>query len=325
MKRLWRQIPFVLVVALGSGTGSAIAQNYPSKPVRIVVPVAAGGPIDITARLISPKLAEAWKQPVLVDNQAGAAEQIGTHAVVKAAPDGYTLLLCSDSLPIGPALSNKLPFNAAKDLVPVTQLIASPAILVVRPKIAAASIGELIALAKSKPGSLNYGHTGVGASLHMGMEQFKLSAGIDILGIPYKGVALISNALFADEVDMAVVPLSTSLASVKAGRLRALGVLGARRLAALPDVPTVGETGIGDVDAFSWHAIFAPAKTPRDIVELIQREAVKALHMPDVRNRLLGMGQQIIGSTPEEFDAKFKADLEKFARIVKEARIPTQN
>ncbi|MBI2319644.1 MAG: tripartite tricarboxylate transporter substrate binding protein [Betaproteobacteria bacterium] len=314
-----------IAVFFGLGACGALAQTYPSKPVRIVVPVAAGGPIDITARLISPKLAEAWKQPVLVDNQAGAAEQIGANAVARAAPDGYTLLLCSDSLPIGPALSNKIPFNAAKDFIPVTQLIASPAILVVAPKLPATSTAELIALAKSKPGSLNYGHTGVGASLHLGMEQFKLSARIDILGIPYKGVAPISKALMADEVDMAVMPLSTSVASVKAGRLRALTVLGPRRLPALPDVPTVAETGVADVDAFSWHAIFAPAKTPREIVDQIRRDAVNALNSAEVRDRLLAMGQVLVGSTPEEFDIKFKADLERFARIVKQARIPVQN
>ena len=325
MNRLRCILPVVLLVAVGLDASNGLGQSYPSKPVRIVVDMAAGGPVDITARLISQKLAEAWKQPVLVDNQAGAAGQIGANAVAKAAPDGYTLLLCSDSLPIGPALSSKLPFNAAKDFVPVTQLIASPAILVVGPKLPAASTSELIALAKSRPGGLNYGHSGVGASLHLGMEQFKLSAGIDILGIPYKGVALISNALMADEVDLAVMPLSTSLAAVKAGRLRALSVFGARRLAALPDVPTVAEAGIKGVDAASWHALFAPAKTPRDIVVLIQREAVKALNMPDVRDRLLGRGLELVGSTPEEFDAKYKADLGKFARIVKEARIPLQN
>ncbi|MBI4289952.1 MAG: tripartite tricarboxylate transporter substrate binding protein [Betaproteobacteria bacterium] len=319
------QLRRLLVLLLAFAAGGALGQGYPSKPVRIVVPVAAGGPIDITARLISPKLAEAWKQPVLVDNQAGAAEQIGANAVARAAPDGYTLLLCSDSLPIGPALSNKIPFNAARDFIPVTQLIASPAILVVAPKLPATSTAELIALAKSNPGSLNYGHTGVGASLHLGMEQFKLSARIDILGIPYKGVAPISKALMADEVDMAVMPLSTSLASVKAGRLRALVVLGPRRLPALPDVPTVAETGVADVDAFSWHALFAPAKTPRDIVDVIRRDAVTALNAPEVRDRLLAMGQVLVGSTPEEFDTKFKADLERFARIVKQARIPVQN
>ena len=325
MKTAYEVLGLFLAFALAFAPGESTAQSYPNKPVRIVVSVPAGGTIDITARLISQKLAEAWKQPVLVDNQPGAAEQIGANMVAKAAPDGYTLLLCSDSLPIGPALSNKIPFNAAKDFIPITQLIASPAILVVSPKLPATSISELIALAKSKPGSLNYGHSGVGASLHMGMEQFRLSAGIDILGIPYKGVALISNALLADEVDMAVVPLAISLTTVRAGRLRALGVLGPRRLASLPDVPTVAEAGIAGVDASSWHAMFAPAKTPRDVIELIQREAVKALNMPDVRNRLLSMGQELVGSPPEEFEVKFKADLEKFARIVKEARIPLQN
>ncbi len=324
MKQPWCRIPFVLLVALVFA-GKAIAQGYPSKPVRIVVPTAAGGPIDIAARLIGPKLAEAWKQPVLVENQGGAAEQIGSNLVAKASPDGYTLLVCSDSLPIGPALNSNIPFNAARDFAPVTQLVASPAILVVNPKLPVSSMSELIALAKSKPGSLNYGHSGVGASLHLGMEQLKLATGADIVGIPYKGVALISNALMAGEVNAAVMPVAASLAPIKAGRLRVLAVVGPQRLDALPGVATVAESGIAGVDAFSWYGMFAPAKTPPDIVDVIRRDTVKALASPEVRNRLLAMGLVIVGGTPEELEAKLKTDLERFARIVKQAHISLEN
>lgn len=315
----------ILLCALGVHAGTALAQSYPSRPIRIVVPFTAGGPLDIMARLMSTKMADALNQPVLVENRPGAGGIIGADLVAKAAPDGYTILMHSDGLAVAPSLYRKLPFDAAKDFIRVTQLLVSPLILVAGPKVPAASTTELIAMAKSKPGGLSYGHPGVGATTQLTMELLKLSAGIDLLGIPYKGPAQINIALMAGEVDVAIVPLGGSLPSIKAGRLRALGVTGARRLAVLPDVPTVAEAGVTGFESESLQGLFVPAKTPRDIVELIHREAVKTLNMPDVRERFLAMGLALVGSTPEEFEAKYEADLAKFARIIKEARIPPQN
>ncbi len=325
MKQSRHFTSLILICALGVHAGTALAQSYPSRPIRIVVPFTAGGPLDIMARLMSTKMADALNQPVLVENRPGAGGIIGADLVAKAAPDGYTILMHSDGLAVAPSLYRKLPFDAAKDFIPVTQLLVSPPILVAGPKVPAASTSELIAMAKSKPGGLSYGHPGVGSSAHLAMELLKLLAGIDIVGIPYKGPAQINIALMAGEVEVAIVPLGGSLPSIKAGRLRALGVTGARRLAVLPDVSTVAEAGVTGFEYNSLQGLFVPARTPRDIVERIHREAVKALNMPDVRDRILAIGLEFVGSTPEEFDAKYKADLAKFARIIKEARIPLQD
>ncbi|OFZ90709.1 MAG: hypothetical protein A2V78_02885 [Betaproteobacteria bacterium RBG_16_64_18] len=325
MKLLRRFSSSILVAALGVHAGTALAQSYPSRPIRIVVPFTAGGSMDTTARLISPKMADALNQPVIVENRPGATGIIGADWVAKAAPDGYTILINANGLALTPALYRKLPFDAAKDLIPVTQLVASTLIMLAGSKLPAASIGELIALAKSKPGGLNYGHTGVGGQGHLAIELLKLSAGIDILAIPYKGEAPISIALMKGEVDVAVLPLTTNLHSIKAGRLRALGVSSAQRSAALPDVPTVAETVVTGYESASWIGLFVPAKTPHDIVELIQREAVKVLNMPDVSDRLLALALEVVGSTPEEFGARYKADLAQFARIVRDTRIPPQD
>lgn len=323
MNRALRLFPAVLFVALTSG--AVLAQNYPNRPVRIVVPFAAGGSVDAIARLISPKIAEALAQPVVVENRGGAGGHVGADAVAKAPPDGYAFLLTTPNLAVGPAVYRKLPFDAAKDFAPVTQLVALKLLLVAGSQSRVSSIKELIALAKSKPGSLNYGHGGVGGTLHLMPELLKLSAGIDIVGIPYKGDAPITSALMSGEVDVAVMPVQTSLPPIKAGRLRALGVFGARRAAALPDVPTIAEAGVPDVSPVIWYGLFAPAKTSRDIIGLIQREAVKALNMPDVQDRVRALALETIGSTPEEFDSAYKADLAIYARIVKEARIPQQD
>lgn len=325
MKLLGRVASFLLLVALGVYVGTALAQSYPSRPIRIVVPFPPGGAVDTMARLISPKMGDALNQPVLVENRPGAGGNLGSDAVAKAAPDGYTILLNTAGLAISNALYRKLAFDPAKDLVPVTQPVATTLILVAGPKLPVASTKELIALAKSKPGSLNYGHAGLGSTLYFGMELLKLSAGVDILAIPYKGDAPISSALMAGEVDVAVMPLQTSLQAIKAGRLRALGVTSARRSADLPEVPTVAEAGVSGYEFVSWYGLFVPAKTPRDIVELIQRETVKVINLPDVRDRLLAMSLEPVGNTPQQFDAKYRADLAKFARIVNEARIPLQD
>jgi len=303
----------------------APAQSYPTKAVRLVVPFAAGGAVDTLARLLTPRMGEVLGQPVVIDNRAGAGGNLGTEVVAKAAPDGYTMLLNTNGHAISPSLYRKLPFDAERDFAPISQLVVTSLVLVAYPKFPAASVKELIALAKAKPGGLNYGSTGVGNPLHLTMELLKLSAGIDIVAVPYKGDAPLNSALMAGEVDVAVVPMSTSVQFVKTGRLRALAVTGAKRSSAMPDVPTVAESAIPGFEASSWQGLFAPAKTSRDIIDSLQRAAARALEVPDVRERVIGMGQEIVASTPDQFEAAVKADLAKYAHIVKEARIPLQD
>ncbi len=324
MELSWRIAALILLGALEFHVGTAYAQSYPSRPVRIFVPSTAGGALDTAARLIAPKMAHSLGQPVVVENRPGAGGHIAEDTVAKAPPDGHTILLDAPNLAIGPSLYRNLPFDPTKDFIPVTQLATTTLILVASPKSQVTSINELIALAKSKPGSLNYGHMGVGSTLHLIMEWLKISVGADILGIAYKGDALIGTALMTGEVDVAILPLPSNLASIRAGRLRALGVTGPKRSAALPDIPTVAEAGAG-FEFVGWWGLFVPAKTPRAIVEAIQREAVKALNAPDVRDRILAMGQEIVGSTPDVFAAKYKENLAQFARIVREGRIPLQD
>jgi tripartite-type tricarboxylate transporter receptor subunit TctC len=319
------RLSWLVPAALAFSAIMAHAQNYPVKPIRVVVPFVAGGAVDSMARLVSPKMSDALGQPVLIDNRPGAGGNIGADAVAKAAPDGYTILLNTNGHAISPALYRKLPFDVERDFTPVSQLVATTLVLVSNPKLPAASVKELIALAKSRPGGLNYGSTGVGNPLHLSMELLKLSAAVDIVPVPYKGDAPLNTALMAGEIDVAIVPLSTSLQFIKSGRLRALGVTSAKRSAALPDVPTVAEAAVAGFESSSWLGLLAPGRTPHEVVDLIQRSAAKALEAPDVRERIHALGQEIVASTPEEFEAKVKADLAKFARIVREARIPLQD
>ena len=321
--------PFGLALALvlavcGLQPGDAQAQGYPNKPIRLIVPFAAGGAVDVLARLLGAKLSEAIGQPVLVENRPGVGGNFGADAVAKSAPDGYTILQTPNGQAITPALYRNLPFDPVKDFTPVTQLVSSTLILVASPHLKIASTQELIALAKSKPGSLNYGSSGVGNPLHLTMEMFKNAAGIDILAVPYRGDAQINAALITGEVQVAVVPLATARPLVEDGQLRALAVTGARRAAALPTVPTIAET-IPGFDSSSWQGWFVAAKTPRDVVDFIQRETAKVLNAPDVRERLKAMVYEPVGSTPAEFDAYFKSDVAKFAKVVADANIPKQD
>ena len=303
----------------------AHAQPYPSKPIRIVVPYAAGGAVDVVARLIGAKLQETLGQPVIVENRAGAGGNAGADQVAKSPPDGYTILQNTNGQAIGPALYRHLPFDTLKDFIPVTQLVATSTVLVANPKLPAASAKDLIVLAKSKPGALNYGMTGVGNSLHLTMEMFKRAAGIEIQAIPYRGDALLNPALIAGEVDVAIVPIATAVPLIEGGQLRALAINSAKRSPVLPHVPTVSEDAIAGFEASGWQGYFVPARTPREVVALIQREAAKVLADPEVQVRLKAMGNDPLGSTPEEFAAKFRADLAKFASIVKAAQIPLQD
>jgi tripartite-type tricarboxylate transporter receptor subunit TctC len=324
MKRLYFAVAAAFA-AFALHAGDAPAQTYPSKPIRIVVPFVAGGAVDTLARMLGAKVSDALAQPVIIENRPGAGGNIAADAVAKSPPDGYTILQNTNGQAISPAIYRSLPFDVVKDFIPVTQLVASQLVLVASPKLSATSVRELIALAKEKPGKLNYGMTGVGNPLHLTMEMFKTAAGVDIQPVPYKGDAAIFPALITGEVQVAVVPMATTLPHVAAGTLRALAVAGAKRSAALPDVPTVAEAGLAGFESSSWQGWFVPANTPREVVGTIQRAAKTALAAPDVLERLRITGNEAVGSTPEEFDARFKADLAKFAKIVKEAHIPQQN
>jgi tripartite-type tricarboxylate transporter receptor subunit TctC len=305
--------------------GSAPAQTYPNRAIRIIVPFAAGGAVDAIARLLGNKLSEQLGQPVVVENRAGAGGNLAPDALAKAAPDGYTILLTTNGLAISPSLYRTLPFDVHKDFVPVTQVVASQLVIAAYPKLAANSIAELIALAKARQGSLNYGSTGIGNPLHLTMEMLKTAAGIELQAVPYRGDAPLNTALIAGEVHLAVVPFATAKPHVEAGRLRALAIPGAKRSPALPQVPTIAESGLPGFESSSWQGWFVPANTPSEIVALIQREAAKALNAPDVRERLEATANEVVASTPEAFAAVFKNDLAKFAKVVKDAKIPLQD
>jgi tripartite-type tricarboxylate transporter receptor subunit TctC len=320
MKGLWAAVAAIVFAT----TAAANAQGYPNKPIRLLVPFVAGGAVDTLARLIGSKLSEQMGQPVVVENRAGAGGNLAPDALSKAAPDGYTILLTTNGLAISPSLYRTLPFDARKDFIAVTQVVASQLVIVATPKLPANSITELVALAKAKPGALNYGSTGIGNPLHLTMEMLKSATGISIQAVPYRGDAPLNAALIAGEVQVAVVPMSTVLSHVESGNIKALAIGGAKRSPALPNVPTIAET-IPGFESTSWQGLFVPAGTPRDVVMTIQRETAKALKLPDVMARLKTGGNEGVGSTPEEFDARFRADIVKFAKIIKDANIPMQN
>jgi len=314
-----------VLVALAFGAATyASAQNYPTKPIRIVVPFAAGGAVDALARIISAKLQDSVGHPVIVENRAGAGGVTGADLVAKSPPDGYTILQNTNGQAISPAIYRSLPFDTLKDLIPVTQLVTTSTVLVANPKVPAKTVKELIALAKANPGKLNYGMTGVGNSLHLTMEMFKRAAAIDIQAIPYRGDALLNPALIAGEVDVAIVPIGTIVPLIEGGQLRALAVVSANRSPVLPDVPTVSEAAIPGFEAAGWQGYFLPAGTPREIVARVQREVVAAIALPDTQARIRAMGNDPVASTPAEFDAKFRADVAKFQQVVREAGIPLQ-
>ena len=314
----------LVLLALGAAEAHAQTERYPARPIRIVVPFAAGGAVDTLARLVGGKLGDSIGQPVIIENRAGGGGNLAAEIVAKAPPDGYTILLTTNGLAIAPSLYRKLPFDAAQDFRPVTQVVASALVLVASPKSELKTVQEFVAAAKARPGGLNYGSTGIGNPLHLTMEMIKVAAGLDVQPVPYRGDAPLNAALIAGEIEVAVVPMATARPHIEGGRLRALAVTAAQRSSALPDVPTLMEQGVS-VDSSSWNALFAPAQTPAEIVGTIQRETRKALEAADVRERIRSFGAEPVGSTPEEFSALFKADLARFARIVEDAKIPKQD
>jgi len=302
--------------------GAALGETYPQRPVRVVVPFAAGGAVDTMARALGQKLSETWKQPVIVDDRPGAGGNIAAEFVAKSPPDGYTVLITTHGFAISPSLYRKLPFDAARDFAPVTQLTSSYVVLVTNPALPAASVPELIALAKSKPGAVNYGSTGIGAPPHLLGELFKITTGIDMVHVPYKGDAPLGQALLAGEVQVAFMPLTGVLSHIQSGRLRALGVTSATRSAVLPEVPAIAETGV-PFELTGWMGIFAAAKTPPEIVAEQQREMARAVFA--IRERLPAWGYEPVGSTSGQFAAKFRADLATYAKVIRDAGIALQD
>jgi tripartite-type tricarboxylate transporter receptor subunit TctC len=318
-----RRLGIALVAVLVTLT-AAHAQNYPNRPIRLIVPFAAGGAVDVLARLLGMKLADQLGQPVIVENRPGAGGTLAADAVAKSPPDGYTILQNTNGAAIAPALYNSLPFDAVHDFAPVTQLVSSNLIVVASPKSGITSMQQLIAEAKASPGKLNYGSSGVGNPLHLTMEMIKHSTGIDILAVPFRGDAQINAALIAGDVEVAVVPLATAVPLIRDGRIRGLAITGAKRSPTVPEIPTVAESGVPGFASNSWQGWFMAAKTPAPIVERVQQETAKALTLPDVRARLAAMAYDGVGDPPAEFAAYYKDEIAKFTKVIADAKIPKQ-
>lgn len=293
-----------------------LAQNYPDKPIRLIVGYTPGGGNDIAARLIAPKLSEALGQPVIVENRPGAGTNIAQELVAKSAPDGYTLLLGSPAVAINRSLYKKLPFDALRDLTGVSLFAVSPNILVVNPSVQAKNIKELIALAQSKPGKLTFSSSGNGSSQHLSGELFNLRAKVNTLHVPYKGTAPSLTALIGGEVDMSYSNIPATLTHIQSGRLRALANTGKKRAELLPDVPTLMESGV-DVNTIVWFSILAPAGTPRPIIDKLAGVLIKMPHTPEMKKRLADLGAEPVGSTPEEFNKHLRDETAEWAEVVK--------
>jgi tripartite-type tricarboxylate transporter receptor subunit TctC len=305
-------------VAAQSDSKSTVA-DYPSRPIRFVVPFLAGGPSDVLARTLAVKMNQDWGQPVVVDNRAGAAGIIGADLVAKSAPDGYTLMMAQVGDTISMSLYSKLPYNFERDFVPITLVGLTPFILVTHPSLPAKNVQELIALAKAKPGALTFASGGTGVASHLAGELFKSTAGIDIVHVPYKGQAPATADLLGGQVSFMFNNPITSLPHVRAGKMRALAVSTAKRFSGLPDVPTVAESGLAGFDVGFWLGTLAPAGTPRAVIAKLNAEMVKILRMPDVVQKLGAMGVEIVGNTPEEFSRVIKADVVKWGKVVRDS------
>jgi tripartite-type tricarboxylate transporter receptor subunit TctC len=294
------------------------AQPYPSKPIRFVVPYPAGGPLDTVARLLGQKVSESTHQPVIVDNKPGAGGNIGADAVAKAPPDGYTILMGAVAThAINPTLYASIPYDPIKDFIPVTQIASTPNVLVVNPAVPAGNVREFIAYAKANPGKLNFGSGSTGSAGHLAGELFKAMAGIDMTHVPYKGAAPAMNDLIGGQIQLMFDNLASSLAQVRAGKVRALAVTTAKRSALAPELPTIAESGLPGFDINTWFGIFVPARTPHEIVERLHAEFTKALAAPDIRERMLNLGAEPVGGSSAEFAAYIRAESDKYARIIK--------
>ena len=315
----------VTVLCILSMVAPAGAQSYPAKPVRLIVPFAPGGGVDFTSRILAQKLSELWGQQAIVDNRPGAGGIIGTETVMKAAPDGYTLLMGSiGSISINPSLYAKLSYSPLRDFAPVTLTGFVPNIVVVHPAVPVKTIAQLVALGKQKPGLLTFGTGGTGTSNHLSGELFGAMAGIKLRHIPYKVGAQATSDLMGGQLDVMFDNLPTSLPHVRAGKLRGLAVTSASRSSAAPELPTVAESGLAGYDVTGWVGVLVPAQTPGEIVTKLHADIAKVLAAPDAKERFLSQGAEAATSTPQEFRAFVRAEIEKWAGVVRKAGITAQ-
>jgi tripartite-type tricarboxylate transporter receptor subunit TctC len=321
--RLLRIWPFAAACAL-CGAATLHAQQYPARAVRIVIPFAPGGGTDNLTRILAPRLTEILGQQILIDNRPGASGQIGTELVARAIADGYTLVHVDTSFTSNPSLYRKLPYDTVKDFAPITVLASAPVVLMIHPSVPVKSLKELIALAKARPGELNFATGGTGSATHLGVELFKTAAGLNLVHIPYKGSGPAAAAVLAGHVMMTVASPSATAQYVAAGKLRALAVTGDKRNSAMSQVPTFVESGVRGVDSGTYWVSLAPAATAKEIIATLNSAMLRALQLPDVRQRLTGLGFEPIGSTPEDAMNHIREAMAKWARVVADAKIRTE-
>ena len=317
------RLPFSLAMILSgsifAGTG-ALAQSYPAKPIRFIVPFPPGGGADLNARAVAQKMSEGLGQPVVIESRAGAGGNIGTEFVARAPADGYTLLFGTNGIAIQQHL-RKLNWDPVRDFSPVSLISTYPLVLALHPSVPAQTVAELVSYAKANPGKLTYGSSGAGAPLHLGTELFKSAVGVDIVHVPYKGNAPMTAAILAGEVSLVFDSMTGPLPHIRAGKLRALAVTSPKRTTQLPEIPTISETVASGFAYEAWNGVLAPAGTPREIVQRLAAEVATAVASPDVRERLIGAGYDPISTTPEALGARLADDVERFGKVIREAGI----
>ena len=319
-----RYVIIVWLALIGISAECVFAQDYPARPIRLVVASSPGGASDILARMLAQKLSEELGQQVVVDNRGGASGVIGTDIVARAVPDGYTLLIIQPSLTINPSMIRKLPYDAVRDFAPVSLVVDAAQIMTVNPAVAATNVKDLIALAKAKPGELMFGSPGVGTSPHLVAELFKLTAGVDMPQVLFKGSGMAFISLMSGEVSVAFSTVLSALPHVKSGKMRALGVTSPKRVAVVPDVPTIAESALPGFETSQWFGILAPARTPRPIIGRLYQALLRGSNSPDVKERLMAQGVEVVNQKPEQFAAVIKRELVQWAKVIKAAGIKPQ-
>jgi len=312
---------FALTAAVENAFAQTAAMPYPTKPIRLIIPFPPGGPRDIQARLLGPKLTEAWGQPVVIDNRAGANGAIGTEIAARAPADGHTLIIITAGEAAAVSLNPRLPYDLLRDFAPVALFSSGPSILVVNNALPVKSVKELIAYARARPGQLNFGSAGNGAPSHLSMELLKVMAQINLTHVPYKGMAPALTDVIGGQIQLSLPTIPGALPHVQSGRLRALAVSGAKRSPAAPDLPTLAEAGVPGYEATNWYGVAAPAATPRAVVAKLNAEIARVLALPDVRERLLNLGMEVETGSPDAFAEYIKREIAKWARVVKSAGI----